>query len=494
MQLYGIVPQVVGLLQWARRISYATLQQEFGLDVAQLETLRRELIFQGVAVDEQGVGLVWTGMLLQGFHRTTSPAHLSPLANETASNAERLATLPLLAVPPVPSTDGRAAATVNTDDGPVSPTSATPSPGLDDRQPAVQPERPEVAAAPISSTPEAERRQLTVLFCDLVGSTDLSGRLDPEDLREVVRAYQETAATVIHRYEGHIAQYLGDGLLVYFGYPQAHEDDAQRAVHTGLGIVAAMDTLNHQLQTDYGVQLAVRLGIHTGPVVGQMGGGGRHEHLALGDTPNLAARLEGLAPPNTIVISPVTARLVANTFALQTMGPQELKGVPDPMEVWRVCGLRDAYQERLEGTTPEDDTLLLVGRDEELGLLRWRWAQSQEGLGQVVLITGEAGIGKSSLVNVIRAQVAQEGRRRITFRCSQYHTNSALYPVITHLHQWLQFEREDAPDVKLAKLERGLEPYVLPVENVVPLVATLLSVPLPEDRYLALTLAPQQQR
>jgi class 3 adenylate cyclase len=457
MQLYGIVPQVVGLLQWAGRISYATLQQEFGLDASQLETLRRELIFQGVAVDEQGVGLVWTGTLLQGFHRTTSPAHLSPPANETVGSAEMLATLPPLAIPPVSITDGR-------------------------------------AAALIRSTPEAERRQLTVLFCDLVGSTDLSGRLDPEDLREVVRAYQETAATVIQHYEGHIAQYLGDGLLVYFGYPQAHEDEAQRAVHTGLGIVAAMETLNRRLQTDYGVQLAVRLGIHTGSVVvGQMGGGERHEHLALGETPNIAAHLEGLAPPNTVVISPVTARLVTDTFALQTMGPQALKGVPDPMEVWRVCGLRDAYQERLEGTTPADGTLLL-GRDEELGLLRRRWTQSQEGLGQVVLITGEAGIGKSSLVNVMRAQVGQEGRRRITFRCSQYHTNSALYPVITHLHQVLQFEREDTPDVKLAKLERGLAPYTLPVENVVPLVAALLSVPLPEDHYSAFTLSSQQQR
>ena len=157
MQLYGIVPQVVGLLQWAGRLSYATLQQEFGRDAAQLETLRRELIFQGVAVDEQGVGLVWTGTLLQGLHRTTSPAHLSPPANETVGSAAMLATLLPLALPPVPSTDGRAASTVSTDDGPVSPASATPSPGLDDRQPAVQPERPEVAVAPIRSTPETER-------------------------------------------------------------------------------------------------------------------------------------------------------------------------------------------------------------------------------------------------------------------------------------------------------------------------------------------------
>jgi class 3 adenylate cyclase len=188
--------------------------------------------------------------------------------------------------------------------------------------------------------PEAERRQLTVMFCDLVGSTDLSGRLDPEDLREVVRAYQATAATVIARYEGHIAQYLGDGLLVYFGYPAAHEDDAQRAVHTGLGIVDALGTLNTRLAARHGVQLAVRLGIHTGPVVvGEMGGGGRHEHLALGETPNIAARLESLAPANTVVVSAVTARLVQGTFALDALGTHTLHGIAEPMAVSRVRGL-----------------------------------------------------------------------------------------------------------------------------------------------------------
>src|SRR5262249_18144034 len=171
-------------------------------------------------------------------------------------------------------------------------------------------------------------------------STQLSGQLDPEDLRTVVRAYQEAAAEVIARYEGHIAQYLGDGLLVYFGYPAAHEDDARRAVHTGLGIVQAIATLNTHLKAQYGVQLAVRLGIHTGPVVvGVMGGGGRHEHLALGETPNIAARLEGLAPANTVVISAVTARLVQGAFALENLGTHPLHGVTEPMMVSRVRGL-----------------------------------------------------------------------------------------------------------------------------------------------------------
>src|SRR5258705_3824922 len=187
---------------------------------------------------------------------------------------------------------------------------------------------------------EAERRQLTVLFCDLVGSTELAGQLDPEDLRAVVRAYQESAATVIQQYAGHIAQYLGDGLLVYFGYPTAHEDDARRAVHTGMGIVEAIAALNTRLMGQYAVQLAVRLGIHTGTVVvGVMGGGERHEHLALGETPNIAARLEALAPANAVVISPVTARPVRGTFALEDAGTHTLKGIAEPMTITRVRGL-----------------------------------------------------------------------------------------------------------------------------------------------------------
>jgi len=168
---------------------------------------------------------------------------------------------------------------------------------------------------------DAERRQLTVMFCDLVGSTNLSARLDPEDLREVVQSYQETAADVIRGFDGHIAQYLDDGLLVYFGYPQAHEDDAHRAVRSALGIVEAMVTLNSRLESEYGVQLAVRLGIHTGPVVvGEMGGGGRHEQLAVGETPNIAARLEGLAKPDRVAISAMTKRLVEGALSLRTWG------------------------------------------------------------------------------------------------------------------------------------------------------------------------------
>jgi class 3 adenylate cyclase/predicted ATPase len=332
-----------------------------------------------------------------------------------------------------------------------------------------------------------------VLFCDLVGSTQLSGQLDPEDLRAVVRVYQEAAAEVIARYEGHIAQYLGDGLLVYFGYPTAHEDDARRAVHTGLGIVQAIATLNSRLTAQYGVQLAVRLGIHTGPVVvGVMGGGGRHEHLALGETPNIAARLQGLAPANTVVISTVTARLVQGIFALEDLGTHTLHGVAEPLALSRVRGLLATPSHDEEFLTA--GAPLLVGREEESGLLRRRWDQSKARLGQVVFVSGEAGIGKSALVEGLRAQVRAEGLPRIAFRCSPYHVNSALYPVIIHIEHLLQFESSDSPATRLAKLEAGLRSYGLPLAEVVPLFAGLLSVPLPAERYAALTLTPQQQK
>src|SRR5262245_4863091 len=340
---------------------------------------------------------------------------------------------------------------------------------------------------------EAERRQLTVLFCDLVGSTQLSGQLDPEDLRAVVRAYQEAAAAVIHQYAGHIAQYLGDGLLVYFGYPTAHEDDARRAVHTGLGIVEAIADLNTHLTGQYAVQLAVRIGIHTGPVVvGVMGGGGRHEHLALGETPNIAARLEALAPANAVVISAVTARLVRGRFASEDAGTHTLKGIAEPMTITRVRGLLATPSPDEEFVTPAVPAL--IGREEESVLLRRRWNQSQAGLGQVVFVSGEAGIGKSALVAGLRAQVRAEGFPRIAFRCSPYHTASALFPVITRLEHLWQFAPEDGPATRLNKLEAGLRPFDWPLAEVVPVFAGLLAVPVPAERVAPLTGTPQQQK
>ena len=243
----------------------------------------------------------------------------------------------------------------------------------------------------------------------------------------------------------------------------------------------------------YGVRVQVRLGLHTGmAVIGHMGSGDRHEQLAMGDTPNIAARLQGLAAPDTVVLSAVTARLVQRRFALETLGTHPLKGVTEPMQVFQVLGLPDTADDE-EAATP-GTAVFLVGRDEELGLLRRRWEQSKAGLGQVVLISGEAGIGKSSLVETLRAQVRREGSTRVAVRCSPYHTNSALYPVMEHVQRVLQWQRDDPPAAKLDKLERTLRTYSLPLEEVVPLFAALLSVPLPEARYPAVRLTPQQQK
>src|SRR5262245_24286396 len=478
IRLYGALHLALVLLQHEGRLTYRTLMQLCGLDQTLMEAVRDELLFKRVARDEHGQGLVWREEAAAA--RVSLPA--------TMDAAVRLETPPVELPAIVPAHDP----TTAMDSTPT----AAPLPGAataDDNHLPTSPDVSGTASEAVRRAREAERRQLTVLFCDLVGSTMLSGQLDPEDLRTVVRAYQETAAGVIQRYEGHIAQYLGDGLLVYFGYPQAHEDDAQRAVHTGVELVEAIEGLHTRLEASYGVQLAVRLGIHTGPVVvGDIGGGGRHEQLALGETPNIAARLEGLAAPNTVVISPVTVRLVRQTFMLEDLGASILKGMAEPMAIWRVLGPRTPSRHDDEATP--NRIPFLVGRDEELGLLRRRWDQSKEGLGQVVLLSGAAGLGKSSLVAALWAQVGREGYARLTLRCSPYHTNSALYPIIKHLQQVLQFERTDPPETKLAKLEQGLQTSHLPREEVVPLFGALLAVPLPAERHPARNMSPQQQR
>jgi predicted ATPase/class 3 adenylate cyclase len=339
---------------------------------------------------------------------------------------------------------------------------------------------------------DAERRQLTVLFCDLVDSTRLASQLDPEDYRQVVRAYQQTCTEVIQRFEGHIAQYLGDGLLVYFGYPQAHEDDAQRAVRTGLDMTQAMATLNHRLQQEQGVRLAIRVGIYTGlVVVGEVGGGSRQEQLALGETPNLAARLQGLAAPDTVIVSPATFRLVRGYFTAQELGPHSLKGVTAPVQGYRMLG-ESAAQSRLDIAGPSGLTPL-VGRESEVMLLLERWAHSQDGRGQVVLLSGEAGIGKSRLVEVLREHVISQGATRLMFRCSAYHQQSALFPVIDHLQRFLHWDSTDAPEAKIEALERALRRSRLPLEEVTPLLAAPLSLPHPAH-YPVLSLSPQRQR
>jgi predicted ATPase len=310
----------------------------------------------------------------------------------------------------------------------------------------------------------------------------------------VVRAYQDTCAKVIARFEGNIAQYLGDGLLVYFGYPYAHEDDAPRAVRAGLGMVEAVGQLNTRLGRERDIQLAVRLGIHTGlVVVGEVGGGTRQEQLALGETPNLAARLQGIAAPNTLVISAATSQLLGGFFDCRSLGTPLLKGFAQPLEVYQVLHEHMA-RSRLEaagrtGLTP------LVGREAEVGLLRERWARVKDGLGQVVLLSGEAGIGKSRLVHVLSEQVATEPQAWLTpCQCLPYYQNTALYPVIDLLERVaLRFEPGESSQQKLNKLEGFVVQYGLPLTETVPLLAALLSLPLGTD-YTPLGLSPEQQK
>jgi class 3 adenylate cyclase/predicted ATPase len=442
MDFYSLLDDVLALLRRRGRVTYRALKRQFHLDDEVLDDLKDELIkAQRVAVDENGDVLVWVG----DVGSTPAPTPPSPQPVQVlAAEVDR-------AVPI--------------------------------ESPAAEPH-----------APEAERRQLTVLFCDLVDSTVLASQLDPEEWREVVRAYQDTCAKVIARYEGHIAQYLGDGLLVYFGYPQAHEDDAPRAVRAGLGTVEAIGQLNTRLGRERDIQLAVRLGIHTGlVVVGDVGGGARQEQLALGETPNVAARLQGIAAPNTLVISAATFQLLGGFFAYQSLGTPPLKGVAQPLEVYQVL-YESTARTRLEaagrtGLTP------LVGRESEVALLRERWAQVKEGLGQVVLLSGEAGIGKSRLVQVLTEQVASEPQAWLTpCQCSPYHQNTALYPMIELLERVaLRFDREESSPQKLNKLEGFLVQYGLPLAEAVPLFATLLSLPLGAD-YAPLTVSPEQQK
>ena len=360
----------------------------------------------------------------------------------------------------------------------------------------VSPAAPASVPAPppaASSPPEAERRQLTVMFCDLVDSTTLSSHLDPEEYRDVVRAYQSACTEVIQRYDGHIAQLLGDGLLVYFGYPRAHEDDAQRAVRTGLGILAAMGDRNTRLQHAQGLQLAVRLGIHTGlVVVGAMGGAGRQEQLALGETPNIAARIQGLAASNAVAISDATYRLVQGYFQCQDLGAQTLRGVTEPMRVYQVLRESGATS-RLDVAQPRGLTPL-VGRASEVTLLLERWEQAKAGHGQVVLVSGEAGIGKSRLVQVLKDHVGNTPHVHWECRSAEYAQNTALFPLVDLFQRLWRVEAHETPDVQLEQLEHALSHYRLPLEESVPLFAPLLSLPLPENRYPLLNVSPQRQR
>jgi class 3 adenylate cyclase/predicted ATPase len=428
-----ILSQVLELLQREGRVSYRALKRRFGLDDDYLEDLKDELIkAKQLARDEEGAVLVWIGA--------------SPVSDSTfqVSGSQPLA----------------------------------PSPSPSDARRQTLDPRPTAG----------ERRQLTVQFIDLVGSTALSEQLDPEELHAVIHAYQEVCTGTISRFEGHIAQYLGDGLLVYFGYPVAHEDDAARAVRAGLEMIDAI----HQLNTRLSRPIQVRIGIHTGPVVvGEIGSGEKRELLALGETPNLAARVQTKAAPDTVLISAATSRLVQGLFDCQSLGEQTLKGLTTPLALYQVQGASED-QSHFEAATRRGLTPL-VGRDHEASLLMDRWTQVKEGQGQVVLVSGEAGIGKSRLVQLLKERVASEAQVQVECRCSPYYQNSALYPVITHLQKFLQFDREEAAPSKLQKLERMLSAYQLPLSEAVPLLAVLLSFPHP-DKYPELTFSPQKQK
>jgi class 3 adenylate cyclase len=438
MTFYEMLEQVIALLQRHGRLSYRALKVQFELDDDRLDLLKEELLYaQYPIADDHGRGLVWTG----------EPGRVQE-----------------------------------------------PAPRQSTKQPAAQQDQPPQAEPPTEHrSPDAERRQLTVMFCDLVDSTKLSSQLDPEEYRDVVRAYQTACTEVIRRYDGHIAQLLGDGLLVYFGYPQAHEDDAQRAGRTGLGILDAMEALNNRIEHDKGIRLALRLGIHTGlVVVGEMGSQGRQEQLALGQVPNVCARIQGLAAPNTIAMSEVTYRLVQGYFEYQDLGAQSLRGVTESVHIYQVLGESGATS-RLDVAQPRGLTPL-VGREQEVGLLLERWEHVKAGHGHVVLLTGEAGIGKSRLVHMLKEHVANEPHTCWECRSLSYFENTALFPLTDLFQRLWQFQAEDTSDEKLGKLEQALRQYRPPLEESIQLFAPVLSLPLPEDHYPPLNLSPQRQR
>ncbi|MDR4484850.1 MAG: adenylate/guanylate cyclase domain-containing protein [Nitrospirales bacterium] len=422
------------LLESRKRITYGALKRQFSLDDEFLEDLKAELIKgQRVAVDEGGEVLVWTG---------------------------------------------RDEAT----------------PGLINKQgqgPRISREGQVTHQARLST--QAERRQLTVMFCDLVGSTALSERLDPEDLREVIGAYQETCDHVIHRFEGTIMQYQGDGILVYFGHPIAHEDDARRGVLAALGILDELPKLNTCLQQLCDVELSLRVGIHTGlVVVGEMGRSGWLQTVALGETLNVASRIQSLTDPNTIVISEATLNLVKGFFNTQALGEHTIKGISQPVKLWRVLK-KSGVESRFEASGSR--LAPLVGRENEVELVLKRWKQVKDGIGQIVMVKGEPGIGKTRLVEELKEHLKKDNPTLQEYRCSPFYQHTALYPVINLLGQWLHLGQEDSAEDKLRKLEgplNGLKNYQPKLEAVA-LLANLLGVPL-DNKYVPLTFTPETQR
>jgi class 3 adenylate cyclase/predicted ATPase len=350
----------------------------------------------------------------------------------------------------------------------------------------VAPTSPQPALTEPKSQDTAERRQVTVMFSDLAGSTALATRMDPEDLREVISAYQKCVGETVDRFGGFVAKYMGDGVLVYFGYPQAHEDDAERAVRAGLELIVAVGGLTaaSPLQT--------RVGIATGlVVVGDLiGSGEAQERGIIGETPNLAARLQGIAEPNVVVIAESTRKLLGNLFELEDLGAQDLKGIGGRVRAW--AALRPASIESRFEALHASGMTALVGREEELELLLRRWSRAKSGEGQVVLLSGEAGIGKSRLTAALLERLAGEPHTRLRYFCSPQHTDSALYPAISQMERAAGFVHDDTPQTRLDKLDAVLAQTSTRIEDAA-LFAEMLSLP-NDGRYQTLDLTAEQRR
>ena len=333
---------------------------------------------------------------------------------------------------------------------------------------------------------DAERRQVTVMFSDLVGSTALSARMDPEDLREVISAYQKSVAEAVQRFGGFVAKYMGDGVLIYFGYPQAHEDDAERAVRAGLELVTAVSNLKTH------AALQTRVGIATGlVVVGDLiGSGAAQEQAIVGETPNLAARLQSIAEPNSVVIAESTRKLVGQLFELEDLGALDLKGISGPVRAW--AALRPSSVESRFEAMHASGLTELIGREEEIEILLRRWSKIKTGEGQVVLLSGEAGIGKSRLTAALLERFANEPHTRLRSFCSPQHTDSAFHPIIGQMERAAALSRNDSLQVKLDKLDAMLAQSSTSAQDAA-LLAEMLSLP-NDGRYPALELTPQQRR
>src|SRR5271165_3448073 len=349
--------------------------------------------------------------------------------------------------------------------------------------------KPAVAVPPQTHTDVAERRHLTVMFCDLVGSTALSARLDPEDMREVIRAYQDASSGAIARYDGFVAKFMGDGVLAYFGFPRAHEEDAERAVRASLDIAAVVAKLDTRAKET----LKVRIGIATGiVVVGDLvGQGSAQEQAVVGDTPNLAARLQGLAEPGSVVIAEATRRPLGGVFELKPLGVQTLKGFHAPVPAWTVSreveNLSRFEASRALRLTP------FVGREHEVALLMDRWRDACEGEGQVALVSGEAGIGKSRILAALSEKIGDEPNMRLRYQCSPHHVNDAFYPITSHIWHAAGFVSGEPPASRLDKLEAMIARSGLEPKEIAPLLATLLSIP-GDGRYAQLEMAPLEQK